>query len=92
MKIATSSAITLVSKDNIDGPVKTSVQRNILGTMTVKNLKNLAQKLLKIPSMRQEIVFLTNDLDYENVMVLNFAVLVLSALSSPYWLYRNLLL
>ncbi|GJJ72151.1 tubulin-specific chaperone E [Entomortierella parvispora] len=62
-------AITLVSKDNVDGPVKNTVQRNILGTMTVKNLKNLAQKLLKIPSLRQEIVFLTNDLDYVDVKV-----------------------
>ncbi|KAG0364698.1 hypothetical protein BC939DRAFT_507892 [Gamsiella multidivaricata] len=62
-------AITLVSKDSIEGPAKASFQRNVLGTMTVKNLKNLAQKLLKIPAIRQELVFLTNDPDYEDVKV-----------------------
>ncbi|KAG0256650.1 hypothetical protein BG011_004377 [Mortierella polycephala] len=62
-------AVTLVSKDTIEGPVKKSVQRNVLGTMTVKNVKNLAQKLLRIPAMRQKLVFLTSDPDYEGVKV-----------------------
>ncbi|KAF9360459.1 hypothetical protein BGX26_009287 [Mortierella sp. AD094] len=61
--------ITLVSKDKIDGPVKASFKRNVLGTMTVKSLKNLAQKLLRIPSLRQQLVFLTNDPDYADVKV-----------------------
>ncbi|KAF9935260.1 hypothetical protein BGZ65_003430 [Modicella reniformis] len=62
-------AITLVSKDSIDGPVKATFQKKLLGTMTVKSLKNLAQKLMRIPALRQEMVFLTNDPDYENVKV-----------------------
>ncbi|KAG0200079.1 hypothetical protein BGX28_006770 [Mortierella sp. GBA30] len=62
-------SVTFVSKDKIDGPAKTAVQRNVLGTMTVKNLKNLAQKLVRIPAIRQEMVFLTDDPDYENVKV-----------------------
>ncbi|KAF9432266.1 hypothetical protein BGZ76_011039 [Entomortierella beljakovae] len=61
--------INLVSKDKIDGPVKAAFKRNILGEMTVKNLKNLAQKLVKIPAMRQVLVFQTNDLDYKDVKV-----------------------
>ncbi|KAF9113376.1 hypothetical protein BGX27_001704 [Mortierella sp. AM989] len=61
--------ITLVSKDNIGGPVKASFKRNVLGTMTVKSLKNLAQKLLRVPSIRQELMFQMNDPDYENVKV-----------------------
>ncbi|KAF9200224.1 hypothetical protein BGZ49_009559 [Haplosporangium sp. Z 27] len=61
--------VTLVSKDSINGPAKTSFKRNVLGTMTVKNLKNLAQKLLRVPSLRQELVFQTNDPDYEDVKV-----------------------
>ncbi|KAG0003124.1 hypothetical protein BGZ79_001604 [Entomortierella chlamydospora] len=61
--------ITLVSKSDIDSPVKASFKRKVLGTMTVKNLKNLAQKLLRIPSQRQQLVFLTNDPDYADVKV-----------------------
>ena len=68
-------AITLVSKDSKDGPVKLSVERSILGTMTVKSLKNLAQKLLKVPAMRQEIIFLADDLDYKDVKVISGATL-----------------
>ncbi|KAF9174915.1 hypothetical protein BGX20_009207 [Mortierella sp. AD010] len=59
----------IVSKSDIDGPVKASFKRKVLGTMTVKNLKNLAQKLLRIPSQRQQLVFLTNDPDYADVKV-----------------------
>ncbi|KAG0304427.1 hypothetical protein BGZ98_005519 [Dissophora globulifera] len=62
-------AITLVSKDKIDGPAKTTFNRSILGTMTVKSLKNLAQKLLRVPAMRQELVYVTSDPDYANVHV-----------------------
>ncbi|KAF9911161.1 hypothetical protein BX616_010659 [Lobosporangium transversale] len=62
-------AVTLVSKDSLEGPVKASVQKKILGTMKVKNLKNLAQKLLRVPALRQELVFLTDDPDYEGVKV-----------------------
>ncbi|KAG0346620.1 hypothetical protein BG004_001241 [Podila humilis] len=56
--------ITLVTKDSIRGPAKTMIQRNVLGTMTVKNLKNLIQKLVKIPSLRQELCFIVPDPDY----------------------------
>ncbi|KAF9573972.1 hypothetical protein EC968_007658 [Mortierella alpina] len=62
-------SITFVSKDRVDGPAKIKVQKNVLGTMTVKNLKNLAQKLVRIPAIRQEMIFLTNDPDYEDVKV-----------------------
>ncbi|KAK3810001.1 MAG: hypothetical protein J3Q66DRAFT_62075 [Benniella sp.] len=62
-------ALTLVSKDSINGTVKASFQKNLLGTMKVKSLKNLAQKLMRIPAMRQDLVFLTDDPDYENVKV-----------------------
>ncbi|KAI1293410.1 hypothetical protein EDD11_008419 [Mortierella claussenii] len=55
-------AITLVSKDKVDGPVKASFQRNVLGTMTVKSLKNLAQKLLRIPALRLITVPLKDDM------------------------------
>lgn len=57
-------AITFVTKDNASGPAKTKIQRNVLGTMTVKNLKNLAQKLVKIPAMRQDLSFVIPDPDY----------------------------
>ncbi|KAF9280409.1 hypothetical protein BGZ68_007251 [Mortierella alpina] len=62
-------SITFVSKDRMDGDAKVKVQKNVLGTMTVKNLKNLAQKLVRIPAIRQEMIFLTNDPDYEDVKV-----------------------
>ncbi|KAI8606037.1 hypothetical protein EDD21DRAFT_410545 [Dissophora ornata] len=62
-------SITLVSKASIGGPAKASFQRKVLGTMTVKSLKNLAQKLLRIPALRQELVFQMNDPDYENIKV-----------------------
>ncbi|KAF9369276.1 hypothetical protein CPB97_003725 [Podila verticillata] len=57
-------AITFVTKEKVDGPPKTKIQRNVLGTMTVKNLKNLVQKLVKIPAMRQELSFVIPDPDY----------------------------
>ncbi|KAG0099383.1 hypothetical protein BGZ93_007879 [Podila epicladia] len=57
-------AITFVTKDKATGPPKTKIQRNVLGTMTVKNLKNLAQKLVKIPAMRQDLSFVIPDPDY----------------------------
>ncbi|CAO3574184.1 unnamed protein product [Mortierella alpina] len=62
-------SITFVSKDLVNGPAKIKVQKNVLGTMTVKNLKNLAQKLVRVPAIRQEMVFLTNDPDYDDVKV-----------------------
>ncbi|KAG0025293.1 hypothetical protein BGZ81_007254 [Podila clonocystis] len=57
-------AITFVTKDKATGPPKTKIQRNVLGTMTVKNLKNMVQKLVKIPAMRQDLSFVIPDPDY----------------------------
>lgn len=62
-------AITFVTKEKVDGPPKTKIQRNVLGTMTVKNLKNLVQKLVKIPAMRQELSFVIPDPDYADKTV-----------------------
>jgi hypothetical protein len=68
--------------------VKATFQKNLLGTMKVKSLKNLAQKLMRIPAMRQDLVFLTDDPDYENVKVRKTEIVashpnVLSSGSSP---------
>ncbi|KAF9146581.1 hypothetical protein BG015_011564 [Linnemannia schmuckeri] len=60
--------ITFVTKDKVDGPVKTSVQRGVLGSMTVRNVKNLVQKLLRVPAMRQELLFMAEDPVYAGVM------------------------
>jgi hypothetical protein len=61
--------ITFVTKDSIDGPAKTTVQRGVLGSMTVRNVKNLVQKLLRVPAMRQELLFMAEDPVYAGVMV-----------------------
>lgn len=37
--------------------------------MTVRNVKNLVQKLLRIPAMRQELLFMAEDPVYAGVMV-----------------------
>ncbi|KAG0289384.1 hypothetical protein BGZ97_006477 [Linnemannia gamsii] len=60
--------ITFVTKDSIDGPAKTTVQRGVLGSMTVRNVKNLVQKLLRVPAMRQELLFMAEDPVYAGVM------------------------
>ncbi|KAF9337241.1 hypothetical protein BGZ91_009582 [Linnemannia elongata] len=60
--------ITFVAKDKIDGPAKTSVQRGVLGSMMVRNVKNLVQKLLRVPAMRQELLFMAEDPVYAGVM------------------------
>ncbi|KAF9425173.1 hypothetical protein BGZ94_007774 [Podila epigama] len=59
-------AVTLATKVGKNGPPQTTIQRNVLGTMTVKNLKNLIQKLFKIPAMRQELSFEIVDPDYDD--------------------------
>ena len=58
-----------MTKDKIDGPAKQSVQRGVLGSMTVRNVKNLVQKLLRVPAMRQELSFFAEDPHYAGVMV-----------------------
>ncbi|KAG0372230.1 hypothetical protein BGX24_000531 [Mortierella sp. AD032] len=60
--------ITFVHKDRMDGPAKATVQRGVLGSMTVRNVKNLVQKLLRIPAMRQELSFMAEDPVYAGVM------------------------
>ncbi|KAF9100654.1 hypothetical protein BGX29_006393 [Mortierella sp. GBA35] len=62
-------SITFVTKDTIDGPAKTTVQRGVLGSMTVRNVKNLVQKLVRVPAMRQELSFFAEDPRHPGVMV-----------------------
>ncbi|KAF9126247.1 hypothetical protein BGW39_006765 [Mortierella sp. 14UC] len=60
--------VTFVHKDKMDGPAKATVQRGVLGSMTVRNVKNLVQKLLRVPAMRQELSFIAEDPVYAGVM------------------------
>ncbi|KAG0272967.1 hypothetical protein BGZ95_011240 [Linnemannia exigua] len=60
--------ITFVHKDKMDGPAKATVQRGVLGSMTVRTVKNLVQKLLRVPAMRQELSFMAEDPVYTGVM------------------------
>jgi hypothetical protein len=53
----------------LNGPAKATVQRGVLGSMTVRNVKNLIQKLLRVPAMRQELSFIAEDPVYAGVMV-----------------------
>ncbi|KAF9934220.1 hypothetical protein FBU30_002913 [Linnemannia zychae] len=60
--------LTFVTKDSMDGPSKATVQRGVLGSMKVRNVKNLVQKLLHVPAMRQELSFMAEDPRYAGVM------------------------
>ncbi|KAG0235222.1 hypothetical protein BGW42_005686 [Actinomortierella wolfii] len=48
-------------RDTAEGATKMTLERKVLGTMTVRNLKNLVQKLSKLPALRQEICFWVPD-------------------------------
>ncbi|KAF9971075.1 hypothetical protein BGZ73_006018 [Actinomortierella ambigua] len=44
-------------RETEDGPTKVTLERKVLETMTVRSLKNLVQKLAKLPALRQQLCF-----------------------------------